>query len=239
MRDKAFHNNSGSIKTIRDYAEYLLVKFNLEIQSSHFGNGRSLSMEGSTVQFYPPAELENYEKGLVRIEEINTVLESHSHFTDNSRQDASTTYEHIDRLIHQLLDRKVRKHRCGNSIYINLLLSSVHGIVIDQATGAPGHGKDIVDVINAIGKKYLAGKMCLIGTPEANNGPTMMQAASMLENASTSLAAESVRLCTEESRVRGVKGYAKHAKREANAPLKERHYNLHFDSKTSKCERKD
>jgi hypothetical protein len=242
MRNKAFRNKPGSFKPIRDYAKRLLAKFNLEIQSSHFGNGRSLSMEGSTVEFFSQIELENFEKGLVRIEEMKTVMETHSHFSDDSRQDASTTYEHIDRLVHQLLDRKLLKrgatfftdtdgcckqYRCGNSIYLNSLLSSDHGIVIDQAIGAPGHGKDIVDGINATDKRYLAGKMCLIGTPEANDGPRMMQAASMLENAATSLAAESVRLCTEESRVRGVKGNTKHAKREADAPLKERNYNLH------------
>jgi hypothetical protein len=55
----------------------------------------------------------------------------------------------------------------------------------------------------------------------------MMQAASMLDDASQSLVKECVCLCTEETRVRGVKGYAKHAKREANTPLKERHYHPH------------
>jgi len=30
----------------------------------------------------------------------------------------------------------------------------------------PGHGKDIVDSINAFDKRYLKGKMC---TPEAND----------------------------------------------------------------------
>jgi hypothetical protein len=55
----------------------------------------------------------------------------------------------------------------------------------------------------------------------------MMQAASMLGAAAKRLAEASVRLCREETRISGVKGYAKHAKREANATLKPRNYHLH------------
>jgi hypothetical protein len=50
MRQKAFQNEIGCVSTSRDYAERLPFKFNLEIQSEHFGNGRSLSIEGSTVE---------------------------------------------------------------------------------------------------------------------------------------------------------------------------------------------
>jgi hypothetical protein len=242
MRMNNFLGTPGCIKTIRDYAERLLAKFNLEVQSSHFGNGRSLSMEGSTALFYLIEEIEKYQRGEKRLEDIRPIMQSHSHFSDDSRQDASTTFEHTSKLIEYLkINRQLvrgaivytdtdgcgKQYRCGNSIYLNSLLSSEHGIIIDHAVGAPGHGKDVVDGINAIDKRFLAGKMCLIGTPEANDRPKLMQAASMIENATKSLAGESVRLCREETRVSGVKGYAKHAKREANAPLKERHYHLH------------
>ena len=50
MRQKAFQNEIGCVSTSRDYAERLPFKFNLEIQSEHFGKGRSLSIEGSTVE---------------------------------------------------------------------------------------------------------------------------------------------------------------------------------------------
>jgi hypothetical protein len=32
-------------------------------------------------------------------------------------------------------------------------------VTIDRAVGAPGHGKDIVDGLNAVGKRYLITKM--------------------------------------------------------------------------------
>mgnify|MGYP000650705678 CR=1 FL=1 len=40
----------GDAETHRDYAERLLFEFMNEIMSEHFGNSRSLSMEGLTAQ---------------------------------------------------------------------------------------------------------------------------------------------------------------------------------------------
>jgi hypothetical protein len=99
-------------------------------------------------------------------------------------------------------------------------------MTIDQAIGAPLHGKDVVDGINATDKQYLAGCMCLIGTPEANDGDKRMTAQSMVETATKSLADECARLCSLDSRLQGVKGHVKHAKREASAKLKMRHYHV-------------
>ena len=41
----------GKILSIRDYTERLSAHFNLEIQSDHFGNGMSLSIEGYNIKF--------------------------------------------------------------------------------------------------------------------------------------------------------------------------------------------
>ena len=49
--------------------------------------------------------------------------------------------------------------------------------------GAPGHGKDLVDGIHASDKRYLKGKMCMIGTPEAGDCSTRIKAHSMIFNA--------------------------------------------------------
>jgi hypothetical protein len=97
---------------------------------------------------------------------------------------------------------------------------------IDRAIGAPGHGKDIVDGINATDKTYLGRMMCLTGTPEANDSEKRMSAESMTETASKSLAVEAQRLLSLDSRINGVKGDKKHAKRQASATLKQRHYHV-------------
>jgi hypothetical protein len=40
----------GEASGSRDYAEQLLMKFHMEIQSEHFGQGRDLSIEGNVVK---------------------------------------------------------------------------------------------------------------------------------------------------------------------------------------------
>jgi hypothetical protein len=43
----------GEATCSRDYAERLPMKFHMEIQSEHFGQGRDLSIEGNVVKFFP------------------------------------------------------------------------------------------------------------------------------------------------------------------------------------------
>jgi hypothetical protein len=68
--------------------------------------------------------------------------------------------------------------------------------------------------------------MCLVGTPKANDGDKRMAAQSMVEMASKCLADKCAWLCSLDSRLQGVKGHTKHAKREASAKLKMRHYHM-------------
>ena len=49
------------------------------------------------------------------------------------------------------------------------VLSSSHGIIMDCAINAPGHGNNFFDGINATGKRYLKGKMELIGKLASND----------------------------------------------------------------------
>jgi hypothetical protein len=242
MRYETFKKEPGWFMVRRDYAERLLAEFDLEVQSTHFGNHRSLSMEGSAVEFFPANDQEKIRNGETTTQTSGPILESHSHFSDGQRQDAATTYEHTETLISNLKARHIllrgcvqfldtdgccKQYRCGNSIYLNSLLSSEHGITIDHAVNAPGHGKDIVDGLNATDKNFLKKKMCLIGTPGAQETKQRMEAAAMVNGASKSLAEECIRLCNDEERVCGLKGGAKNAKREMNARLKRRHYHLH------------
>ena len=212
LRHLAFLSKATSIKTIRDYSERLNATFDQEIQSEHFGNSRSLSIEGCAVEI------------VVNGLEGESKLEFHSHFSDESRQDACTTMAHMEVLIEHLLkenhmaegstmwdntDGCGKQYRCGTALYFLSVLAVKHGIIIDRAIGAPGHGKDIVDGINAIDKEFLRSKMCMIGTPEASDGNKRMAAHSMVERASKSLAQEALRLCGDASRQTGVKSEKK------------------------------
>jgi hypothetical protein len=236
-RQMAFESMAGSIKTRRDYAERLSAKFNLEIQSDHFGNGRSLSIEGSSIEAFSSHAIRH---GLVDKNHIS--MQFHSHFADDSRQDAATTCAHTIVMLDKLknngeigrnnptmweeTDGCGKQYRCAKAFWLLSYLAVKYGMTIDRAIGAPGHGKDIVDGLNATDKAYLGGCMCLIGTPEANNGEKRMAAESMTETASKSLAFECARLCSISSRINGVKGDAKSAKRESEAKIKRRHYHV-------------
>jgi len=107
------------------------------------------------------------------------------------------------------------------------VLACTYGITIDRAIGAPGHGKDFVDGLNATDKVYLRKMMCMTGTPEANDGEKRMAAHAMLGGKAMSLATECQRLCSLPERFAGVKSDGgKYAKREAAARVKERHYHV-------------
>ena len=91
-----------SVRTRRDYAERLAAAFNLEAQHEHFGNGRSLSMEGSSVETFCKAAVDAYNAGVWAMDEADLKMVFHSHFSDDSRQDAATTHAHMTELFKEL-----------------------------------------------------------------------------------------------------------------------------------------
>ena len=88
MRSERCLSIPGDTLSVRDYAGRLSTHFNLEVQSNHFGNSRSLSIEGNNLQYID----EDHEKN----------SEFHSHPSDDSRQDASTTHAHMTSMLNEL-----------------------------------------------------------------------------------------------------------------------------------------
>ena len=62
-----------------------------------------------------------------------------------------------------------KEYRCDLDIFIMNVLSSSYGIITDRAINPPGHGKNVVDGLNATYKRYLKGEMELIVKLESNN----------------------------------------------------------------------
>ena len=185
----------GSLLTVRDYAERLLAHFYLEIQSDHFGNGRLLSTEDCSVE--------------VSMNSFISRLQFHSHFSDNSRQDASTTIAHMMKMMDKLklnnqdinestiwesTDKCSKQYRCGSALHFLSYISCKYKIIIDQMIGAPNHGKDLIDSINTSDKRYVKGKMCMIWTPEPDDCSKRMQKHSVIDNAHYSFVEECKRL---------------------------------------------
>jgi len=109
------------------------------------------------------------------------------------------------------------------------VLSSVYGVCIDRAIGCPGHGKDIVDALNAVEKWYFSSKMMTTSTPEVNSDQiknARVASHSMQEGKSFSLAKEAKRILNDPSRVHGVKSDKKYKKREAASKLMDRIYHV-------------
>ena len=114
MRQDWFKHCNNFIKTISDYAERLKFEFNLEIQSEHFGNCWSLSIEGCSCRF---------------MKEGKILMEIHSHFLDSSRQDARTTYAHMKVELQYLEDMGILKRDSTGTILDDTVLNST-GVVL-------------------------------------------------------------------------------------------------------------
>ena len=55
------------------------------------------------------------------------------------------------------------QYRCALNIYLMNVLSSSYGIIMDHAMNSSGHGKNVVDGINAMEKLYLKEKIQHMG----------------------------------------------------------------------------
>ena len=75
------------------------VDFNLEMQSEHLGNDRSLSIEECMID--------------IDDQDLNSYMEFHSYFSDDSRQDVSTTYERMVSMLTELRNNNQLKQRCA------------------------------------------------------------------------------------------------------------------------------
>ena len=128
----------------------------------------------------------------------SSCLEFHSHFSDDSRHDASTTNAHMMKMIDNMRQKNQdisectiwestdgcsKQYRCGAALYFLSYVSDKYNIIVDRMIGVPGYGKDIIYGINSCDKRYLKGKMCMVGTPETDDCNKRMWAHSMIGNA--------------------------------------------------------
>jgi hypothetical protein len=231
LRQTQFETNPYFLKSIRDYAERVQPAMNNEAQLDQFGNPRDLSLEGSSVQSYDAQSLLEYRAGRITREDLNRIKVFMSHLSDCSDQEAGTTYNNMGKEYAFLkaagelfedstvdlnnTDGCTAQYRSFRALFLLSMLAFRFQIIIDRAVGAPGHGKDEVDRLNAVDKRYLQSKMRLTETAGADESDHKMKSYAMVENENFSLAEECHRILTDQTWVDGVKGDAKHAKRKA------------------------
>jgi hypothetical protein len=157
------------------------MEFIKELQKEHFGGCVSLHIEGSSLRFFTEALCAACERGEITVDELEVVMETHSHFSDCSRQDARTVFQNMKTLIEYLqregkvhtdsfmldhTDGCSKQYRSSTAMYLLSVTAVAYGITIDRAVGAPGHGKDKVDGLNATDKRFLKELMAQTQTPE-------------------------------------------------------------------------
>ena len=122
--------------------------------------------------------------------DINTTTPSYQghalfHFfkSDDKKQDADTTTAHSKSLITFLKRKKLsraslgtildntdgldKKHRCASAQYVISVMFQSFSVIIDRRISVPGHGKEVLDGLNAVDKHYIYQLMStvqLIGT---------------------------------------------------------------------------
>ena len=116
-------------------------------------------------------------------------------FSDDSSQNAATTFEHMKKLYKWIIAQKLignngiiydatdwcsKQYQCANALWILSVLAVTHGITIDRLINAPGHGRNKIDGINGADKTYIWQKMCMISTDESNNEKRRIEAFSMV-----------------------------------------------------------
>ena len=120
----------------------------------------------------------------------------------------------------EFTDGYSKQYRSGAVLYLLSYVSFKYNIKIDRMIGAPDHGKDVVHGINACDKRYLKGKMCIIGTPEADDCSKKMMTHSMIGNEHYRFAEDCNMLCECSDREDRSKDYRKYKMREGKSNLK-------------------
>ena len=47
------------------------------------------------------------------------------------------------------------KYRCASTLYLMSFMLQCYSVIIDRGISAPLHGKEVVDVLNVIDKRYI------------------------------------------------------------------------------------
>ena len=95
----------------------------------------------------------------------------HSFLSGDSKQDAVTNTSHSKQLISLLNNQQVlttslstiwentdgcaEQYRCASALYLISVMSQTYSIIIDRGISVSGHGKEVVDVLNSIDKRYI------------------------------------------------------------------------------------
>ena len=68
-----------------------------------------------------------------------------------------------------------KQYRCASALCLMSFMSQCYPVTIDQRISAPGHGKELVDGLNAVDKRYIYQLMSNVQLPGTNIFDSQMQ----------------------------------------------------------------
>ena len=68
-----------------------------------------------------------------------------------------------------------KKYRCASSLYLMSVMSQCYSILIDRGISAPGNGKEVVDILHAVDKRYIYQFIFTVQLPGSNRFDSQMQ----------------------------------------------------------------
>ena len=236
QRKTVFQNHKSWFLTERDYAERMKKEIDNEIQSEHFGHHVSLSIEGCTMEHHVEC---------AKTHTYAVHMDFHSHMSDESNQDATTTHVHMCTMLDHYLSRFqsfpddccildhtdgcAKQYRCGNALFLLSALCQKYKIVIDRAIAAPGHGKSIIDGLNAVDKTHLRRRMMMSNPLADKTSEKCVNVYNYTNNTANSFANECARICAQKARSSGVLNSSNYSARSKTAKLTNRYYHVHND----------
>ena len=57
------------------------------------------------------------------------------------------------------------QYRCASALYLMSVISQTFYLIIDRGISAPGNGKEVVNVLNAVDKRYIYQLMSKVQLP--------------------------------------------------------------------------
>ena len=100
LRRWAVLDDNNAVMTEHDHAEALKAEFNMKIKSDKFGFNNNLSIEVSTYDYH-----NKYHNDISNDGKVN--MDFHSHYSDDSIQNADTIFEHMKNFIQCMYDNNL------------------------------------------------------------------------------------------------------------------------------------
>ena len=72
-------------------------------------------------------------------------------------------------------DVSAKQYICASAMYLMSVMSQCYSIIIDWGISAPGNGKEVVDGINSVYKRYIYQLMSTVQLPGSNRFDSQMQ----------------------------------------------------------------